>query len=114
MASSAVPIVFPTQTFDNVTHMDGGLVDDLDLGSPLKRCYDIVDKDEDIIVDIIMPDSQHYTPKNVSKNSAFENIAVTLDISRSLQATKDTIYLLENHPNVTLRYVIQPEKPLES
>ncbi len=37
MASSAIPVLFPSQTFDNITHIDGGVLDNLDIGSAIER-----------------------------------------------------------------------------
>ena len=62
MASSAVPVLFPHQTFNNITHVDGGLIDNMDLGKAIEMCLKIVEKEENIIIDLVMPFSKKYHP----------------------------------------------------
>ena len=54
LASASIPAFFPPVNIDGMTLVDGGVFTNLDLGEAIVRCREEVEKDEDIIVDIIL------------------------------------------------------------
>ena len=56
VASSSVPFVFPNRHIEGRILMDGGTVWNSNLESAIERCREIVDRDEDIIMDVIICD----------------------------------------------------------
>jgi predicted acylesterase/phospholipase RssA len=54
LASSSVPFVFPSQLIEGRTMMDGGTVWNTNLESAVERCREMVERDEDIIMDVIV------------------------------------------------------------
>lgn len=48
------PFLFPYTTKDGLILIDGGVLQNLDIESAVKRCHEIVDKDEDIILDVVI------------------------------------------------------------
>ena len=53
-ASTSIPFAFPPQEIDNMQLVDGGMFSNISLGDPIERCRQEVEKDEDIIVDMIL------------------------------------------------------------
>lgn len=56
VASSSVPFVFPNRHIEGRILMDGGTVWNSNLEGAIERCREIVDRDEDIIMDVIICD----------------------------------------------------------
>lgn len=54
VASSSIPVIFPTAQFDDTWYTDGGVVFGVNIHSAINRCLEVVDDPKDIIVDIIM------------------------------------------------------------
>ena len=52
--SASIPGVFPAVKFQNTTLVDWGVINYLDVSWAIKRCKEIADTDEEIIVDITM------------------------------------------------------------
>lgn len=53
-ASAAIPGVFESVTYHNMTLVDGGVLINLDIAGAIERCMEIVDDEKDITIDIIM------------------------------------------------------------
>ena len=54
-ASASIPVAFqPTSSIGNLQLVDGGTFSDLNLQDAITKCREVVDNDEDIIVDVIM------------------------------------------------------------
>ena len=54
ISSTTVPLAFPTVKLDDMVLVDGSLFSTISIGDPIERCRLEVDKDEDIIIDVIM------------------------------------------------------------
>ena len=54
ISSAAVPFAFPFEEIDGMALVDGSLFTTISIGDPISRCREEVEKDEDIIVDVIM------------------------------------------------------------
>jgi len=53
IGSSAIPFVFPNIQRGDRVLVDGGSIWNLDIESAIRRCYEIIDDEEDIIIDTI-------------------------------------------------------------
>ena len=53
MGSTAMPFVFPSIPYKGKVLIDGGSAWNLDVASAIKRCYELVDHESQIVVDII-------------------------------------------------------------
>lgn len=54
-ASASIPVAFqPTTTINDYQLVDGGTFSDLNLEDAIMKCREIVDNDVDIIIDVIM------------------------------------------------------------
>lgn len=54
VGSSALPFAFPPMHLNNNTYIDGGSVWNLNVDGAVRRCREVVDNEEDIIVDILV------------------------------------------------------------
>lgn len=54
LASSAMPVLFPSIKMGNDTFIDGGSIMNLDVGGAVERCKEIVGNEADIIIDVIL------------------------------------------------------------
>ena len=69
LASSSVPFVFPNQHIDGRILMDGGTVWNSNLEGAVERCREIVNRDEDIIMDVIICSDGKLDTLNVTGNT---------------------------------------------
>jgi predicted acylesterase/phospholipase RssA len=53
-SSASIPAFFEPTIINGQTLVDGGVFTNLDLGEAIVRCRETVDRDQDIIVDIIL------------------------------------------------------------
>lgn len=54
VASSSIPVIFPTSHFDDTYFTDGGVVYGVNVHSAINRCLEIVEHESQIVVDILM------------------------------------------------------------
>ena len=54
VGSASIPGLFPATHLDQYALVDGGVFTNMDVGEAIARCKEIVDKDEDIIVDMVL------------------------------------------------------------
>ena len=54
VGSSALPFAFPPMHLNNNTYIDGGSIWNLNVAGAVRRCKEVVDNDEDIILDILV------------------------------------------------------------
>ena len=65
LGSSSIPLAFPYVEFKGRLMSDGGVINSLDPISAIKKCKEIVDDEQNIIVDIILNNpSIHAKVKN--------------------------------------------------
>jgi len=114
MASSALPVYFPYVTIGKHSYIDGGVLVNLDFGTAIKRCLDIVDSEDKIIVDVIVANTKEIEPKDTSKYKSYEMLMRYLDIASYIDINDDLIHSLVDYPNVKFRYLIKPSKNLPS
>ena len=53
-SSGSIPGIFQPIQIDDLYLVDGGVFTNLDLGEAIVRCREQVERDEDIIVDVIL------------------------------------------------------------
>lgn len=53
-ASASIPVLFAPTKLMGMNLVDGGTWADLDLSSAIHRCQEIAEKDDEIIVDVIL------------------------------------------------------------
>jgi len=111
VASSSVPFVFPHQIINGRTMMDGGTVWNTNLGSAVDRCREMVDKDEDIVMDVIICTGGKLDAINATGDT-IENYMRSLLIIAQFKALEDIKKFRQAQPNVTYRYFFMASKPL--
>ncbi len=111
-ASSAIPGIFPAVDFMDMTLVDGGVENFLDVGGAINRCKETADNDEEITIDIIMCNGNTL---EVVDTSDYKTIDVVLRY-REIKKYRDTMKwvndALMNFPRVNFRYLVVPEKPV--
>jgi len=53
-SSSSAPILFQNMKMDNHTYVDGGVLQNLDVGSVVRRCQELGYQQKDIVLDIVL------------------------------------------------------------
>jgi len=114
MASSALPVYFPYVTIGKHSYIDGGVLVNLDFGTAIKRCLDIVDSEDKIEVDVIVANSKEIAPKDTSKYKSYEMLMRYLDIAGYIDINDDLIHSKVDYPDVKFRYLIKPSETLAS
>ena len=54
ISSTAISFAFPPEYIDDMLLVDGSLFSTVSVGDPIERCRQEVEKDEDIIIDVIL------------------------------------------------------------
>lgn len=113
IASTAMPFAFPALIDNGRTLLDGGVVWKMDIPGAIRRCLEIVDSEEDIIMDIIMTAESHIeTVDNMKKYSTLEHFIRGMEIKtfhKSMKILNETTLM---HPKVNFRYVLGPSVKL--
>lgn len=117
VASSSIPLVFPSVTIGDDVYVDGGGLWNVDIPSAVRRCKDIVDKDEDITIDIIFIGNHHLADMTKEELNSFTSLEHYMR-SKTIHSFYDTLNKIErgieNFPNVNWRYVIGPSEKLST
>jgi len=74
----------------DIVGIDGGAVWNVNIESAVKRCREVVDSDDKIVVDVLLCSSWEIEKADVSKN-AFENYQRFREI-RKFYASTDNVY----------------------
>ena len=111
LASSSVPFVFPNQHIDGRILMDGGTVWNSNLEGAVERCREIVNKDEDIIMDVIICSDGKLDTLNVTGNT-INNYLRSYELSSYHKSVGDVREQRRANPKVQYRYFFMASKPL--
>ena len=116
MASSAIPVVFPTQSFNGDTFCDGGVIQDVNVIDGILRCLEVTNNDPTkVVVDVVLCNSPHLAIKNDTTLEKYTTIDVglrTLSILRYNSGLINTRSAQNAFPTVNWRYLIAPSGPL--
>lgn len=93
--------------------MDGGTVWNTNLESAVERCREIVEKDEDIIMDVIICSNSKLQSINATGDT-IENFLRSWDVSGYHTDLGDVREFRRALPNISYRYFFQASKPLAS
>ena len=94
--------------------VDGGVFTNLDLSDAILRCKELVDKEEDIIIDMILIFSQ---PEQMEKWTYAESMNKnSFDFSQRKEYLKDFYYnyyddvvrVMKGFPHINFRYIVTP------
>eukprot|EP00343_Euplotes_focardii_P007826 CAMPEP_0205821414 /NCGR_PEP_ID=MMETSP0206-20130828/7479_1 /ASSEMBLY_ACC=CAM_ASM_000279 /TAXON_ID=36767 /ORGANISM="Euplotes focardii, Strain TN1" /LENGTH=329 /DNA_ID=CAMNT_0053116881 /DNA_START=93 /DNA_END=1082 /DNA_ORIENTATION=- len=114
-ASSSIPAAFPHVHHDDMELIDGGTVWNIDIDSPIRRCREIVDNDEDIILDIILVSAATVDEvTDFSGYSAMDHLLRGHEIFGFYNGMNDFNSSTFNYPNVDFRYLIFPTEKLSN
>jgi predicted patatin/cPLA2 family phospholipase len=113
VASSAIPFAFPHLEKNGNTYIDGGCVWNLDVGGAVRRCLEVVDDEEDIIVDIILCSSYDLAEPGDLKNfKAFSHYLRAQEIMEWNTLMEELLKQQALYPSINFRYVIGPSVQL--
>jgi len=112
-ASSSIPAVFPHISRGEYELVDGGVIWNIDIPSAIRRCREIVDKDEDIIVDMILCGNHRIKEvDNLHKYSTMQHLLRGHEISSFYNGMGDYNSSLVLFPDVNFRYLVVPSESL--
>lgn len=103
-----------------MTLVDGGVFTNLDLGEAIVRCREEVDKDEDIIVDIVLCFDQpvkipEWTLEEGKMQNSYQFYMRKSDYKDYyFWYYEDIIRVMRGYPHVNFRYVVTPSQILPS
>ena len=111
LASSSVPFVFPNQHIDGRILMDGGTVWNSNLMGAVERCREIVDRDEDIIMDVIICSDGKLDTVNATDNT-IHNYLRSWNLAAYHKSVGDVREQRRANPKIQYRYFFMSSKPL--
>lgn len=114
LASSALPGIFSQVNRGNRTLIDGGVIWNLDISSAIRRCKEIVENEEDIIVDIILCGNENKikTKEDLHKLSAMDHMLRSMEIKDYYSSINNYRSTMKLHPNVQFRHLIVPSEDI--
>lgn len=115
-ASSAVPGFFETVTINNDVYSDGGVVTGVDIDAAIARCREVVDRDEDIVVDVItiMAQKELDTFDQEKDNHMIPIVMRAWNVVQVEKNQRKRTQACKAYPNVNWRYYIEPKEKLPS
>lgn len=113
-ASSAFPGFFQSVDFQNMTLIDGGVLINLDIAGAIERCKEIVSREADIIIDIVMCSGDVLDDTDVADFNAVQMLRRYLQISDFQKTMVWITQGIANHPGVKFRYIVSPKGPISN
>ena len=109
LSSGSIPVVFPPQDTGSHLLMDGGTGWNINLDSAVQQCLEIVDREEDIIVDVLI--TRFYTqPEETVEKNAFKNYMSARAISKYYNNFNSLMSETRAYPNINFRYYLQEHR----
>ena len=102
------------QLVEGAVFVDGGTAWGLDIPLAVQRCKEIVKKDEDIIIDVILTKGFVLPPINVTEMRTLDMYYYNNDIFALYKTMKAFDQQVVEYPNVTVRSVMYPKEQLPS
>lgn len=111
--SSAIPGIFPAVDFMNMTLVDGGVENYLDVAGAVDRCMEIADTDEEITIDVIMCNGDTLDNVDTSDYNTIDVVMRYRAVTKYREEMRWINDALVAFPRVNFRYLVIPEKPLK-
>lgn len=113
LASAAFPVIFPMREVDQVSYVDGGVKNNVDISSGINKCLDMGYDEDKVVVDVILcsgaDDLEDVDKKNLHPIQILTRIFEIFGYDSSM---RDVENVPVNFPDIKLRYVISPTKKL--
>jgi hypothetical protein len=104
-----MPFVFPSIPFHDKILIDGGSAWNLDTGSAIRRCRELVNDDSKIIIDIIdVGFNQTLVPHANRSGNAIHNFLRRREIKNYHGRVDDIEEMKRAHPRVHFRHLVIP------
>lgn len=107
-AATAVNIFFPPVTEFGEDWFDGGSVWPIDVVGPIRKCELLGYKREDIIVDVLMSNSDELPPRVTTHDSTIPSALRFMEISDFYQSVNGIARAIYSFKDVNFRYCISP------
>ena len=105
--SASIPGAFDFQSFSGGEMIDGSTAWDTNIASAVKRCFEIVDSEDKITMDVILLNQKEIDVANKTGNS-IENYFRYLDIKGNYKIMNDVYEVQKEYPKVNYRYLQIP------
>jgi predicted acylesterase/phospholipase RssA len=112
LASTLIPAVFPTDTWDGHTLMDGGAVWNVNLVSAIHKCRNQVDSDKQITIDIVVCGYGGIDGSWEFKDDTLNNYMRNKQINEYHSSISDVAHFKGAFPDVNFRYFLAPSQAL--
>ena len=115
LASAAFPVIFPTRDVDDLSYIDGGVKNNVDISSGINKCLDLGYEEKEIIVDIILCSAKDKLQEIDKKDlHPIQILMRVIEIFSYDNSMKDVESVPINFPYVNVRYIVYPSKKLPS
>lgn len=112
-ASSSIPAFFEPTIRDGKTLIDDGVVFNIDIPSAVRRCYEVVSDQKDIIIDIVVVgDHDIEVIEEIAKYNTLSNFQRSREISSFYNYMSDYRSSVQMFPDIDFRYFIHPSETL--
>jgi len=113
IASTAMPLAFPPIQRGNRTLLDGGVVWKMDVPGAIRRCKEVVDSEDDIILDVIMTAQTFLSePGQLDEYTTASHLLRGMEIKKWHKSMKILHNTMAAHPRVNFRYILAPSEVL--
>jgi predicted acylesterase/phospholipase RssA len=109
-----MPAIFQLMDINNTLYMDGGVMQNLDVGSVVRRCKEQGYSEDQIVLDILLTSSGSEKGWSYSFLNAFQSLFRFLEINHWANSNDDILHAKYDFPNVTFRGIYRPYKKLNT
>ena len=115
LASTSMPAVFPYVKYKGSILIDGGVLLNADVRGAIHKCLELVDSEEDIIVDSILPTGAEIDYFDPSKDyTAYQMYNRYKELSDYRLKLSDIFHAYNDFPKANWRYTLMPLEKLPS
>lgn len=110
MCSSAIPVAFPMQHFQNTYWMDGAVTYHMDVTTGVQKCLEVTEE-KNIVIDMISCSYENLINADLDYNTKRVLTRVS-EITAFNKLIQHLDWAVEAYPDVNFRYYIRPSSPL--
>ena len=108
MCSSAIPVIFETQIYDDAVYCDGGVISTINVPTAVERCFEVTPNQNEIFVDVISCFRHVLDPD--TKLKTLDVFFRTYEVHGYSKFLMSFASAMEAYPEVNFRYFFEPSE----
>jgi len=110
--SSAIPVFFPFQSYEQYAYVDGGVSKGFDVTNAVERCLEIVTEQSQITIDVVLTYGDTFSDVAINNYSTIQMLMRYLALYGWKIFNMGLVNARLDYPDVNFRYIIGPSQTL--